>query len=105
MNNHASAATPGLPIASVERETGLSKDTLRVWERRYGFPTPERDANGGLQSNDGTFVLDWAYGGVRLSRMCAGGGERDISGRGTVRECYTYISAMLAGIALVEKQA
>ncbi|MBS1147076.1 MAG: hypothetical protein H6R08_1252, partial [Proteobacteria bacterium] len=25
---------PGLPIASVERETGLSKDTLRVWERR-----------------------------------------------------------------------
>lgn len=37
---------PGLPIASVERETGLSKDTLRVWERRYGFPTPERDTNG-----------------------------------------------------------
>jgi len=36
----------GLPIASVERETGLSKDTLRVWERRYGFPTPQRDANG-----------------------------------------------------------
>jgi MerR family transcriptional regulator, light-induced transcriptional regulator len=38
--------TPNLPIASVERETGLSKDTLRVWERRYGFPTPERDARG-----------------------------------------------------------
>lgn len=33
----------GLPIAAVERETGLSKDTLRVWERRYGFPQPERD--------------------------------------------------------------
>ena len=33
-------------IATVERETGLSKDTLRVWERRYGFPTPERDDNG-----------------------------------------------------------
>jgi DNA-binding transcriptional MerR regulator/methylmalonyl-CoA mutase cobalamin-binding subunit len=39
-------AVAGLPIASVERETGLSKDTLRVWERRYGFPTPERDVNG-----------------------------------------------------------
>ena len=39
-------AAAGLPIASVERETGLSKDTLRVWERRYGFPTPERDVNG-----------------------------------------------------------
>jgi methanogenic corrinoid protein MtbC1 len=33
-------------IASVEREIGLSKDVLRVWERRYGFPLPERDANG-----------------------------------------------------------
>ncbi len=33
-------------IASIERDTGLSKDTLRVWERRYGFPQPERDAFG-----------------------------------------------------------
>ena len=33
-------------IAAVERETGFSKDTLRVWERRYGFPKPSRDANG-----------------------------------------------------------
>jgi MerR family transcriptional regulator, light-induced transcriptional regulator len=46
MKNASAPASPGLPIASVERETGLSKDTLRVWERRYGFPTPERDANG-----------------------------------------------------------
>ncbi|MCE1244964.1 MerR family transcriptional regulator [Oryzomicrobium sp.] len=37
---------PYMTIAAVERETGLSKDTLRVWERRYGFPTPERDGNG-----------------------------------------------------------
>ena len=36
----------GLPIAAVERDTGLAKDTLRVWERRYGFPQPTRDANG-----------------------------------------------------------
>ena len=33
-------------IAAVERDTGLSKDVLRMWERRYGFPLPERDANG-----------------------------------------------------------
>lgn len=48
-NNRMSAAPPtgpGLPIAAVERDTGLSKDTLRVWERRYGFPRPARDANG-----------------------------------------------------------
>lgn len=32
-------------ISAVERETGLSKDVLRIWERRYGFPRPERDEN------------------------------------------------------------
>jgi methanogenic corrinoid protein MtbC1 len=42
------AGSPGqpLPIAAVERDTGLTKDTLRVWERRYGFPQPLRDAVG-----------------------------------------------------------
>ena len=35
-----------MSIAAVERDTGLSKDTLRVWERRYNFPNPERDAQG-----------------------------------------------------------
>ncbi|MBH9551698.1 MerR family transcriptional regulator [Inhella gelatinilytica] len=36
----------GMGIAAVERDTGLSKDLLRVWERRYGFPQPHRDAVG-----------------------------------------------------------
>ncbi len=35
-----------LSIAAVDRDTGLSKDTLRVWERRYGFPMPPRDGVG-----------------------------------------------------------
>jgi DNA-binding transcriptional MerR regulator/methylmalonyl-CoA mutase cobalamin-binding subunit len=42
----ANSSNVGQGIAAVERDTGLSKDTLRVWERRYGFPVPERDANG-----------------------------------------------------------
>lgn len=33
-------------IAEVERDTGLAKETLRVWERRYQFPKPERDELG-----------------------------------------------------------
>ncbi|MGB8693512.1 MAG: MerR family transcriptional regulator [Steroidobacteraceae bacterium] len=33
-------------IGAVERDTGLSKDTLRIWERRYGFPQPVRDTHG-----------------------------------------------------------
>jgi methanogenic corrinoid protein MtbC1 len=45
--SQAKGALPGsLPIAAVEREVGISKDTLRVWERRYGFPQPQRDALG-----------------------------------------------------------
>ena len=41
MNNSAM-----MNISAVERDTGLGKDTLRVWERRYDFPQPVRDANG-----------------------------------------------------------
>jgi DNA-binding transcriptional MerR regulator/methylmalonyl-CoA mutase cobalamin-binding subunit len=33
-------------ISDVERETGVAKETLRVWERRYQFPQPTRDALG-----------------------------------------------------------
>ena len=38
--------TPTLSIAEIERESGISRDTLRVWERRYGFPTPQRNQRG-----------------------------------------------------------
>lgn len=42
--------SPGTPplrsIAEVERETGLPRATLRIWERRYGFPAPLRDDRG-----------------------------------------------------------
>lgn len=41
-----SAQAQRYSIAAVERDTGLSKDTLRVWERRYGFPQPGRDGAG-----------------------------------------------------------
>ena len=34
------------PIGVVERDTGIGRDTLRVWERRYGFPRPVRNAKG-----------------------------------------------------------
>ncbi|HEU4846128.1 MAG TPA: MerR family transcriptional regulator [Burkholderiaceae bacterium] len=41
---------PTLPVSStisdVERDTGVAKETLRVWERRYDFPQPARDAHG-----------------------------------------------------------
>ena len=35
-----------LSIGVVERDTGIGRDTLRVWERRYGFPEPVRNEKG-----------------------------------------------------------
>ena len=46
MNDPVRASLPMLTIAAVERDTRLSKDTLRIWERRYGFPCPQRDERG-----------------------------------------------------------
>ncbi len=46
MNDRTRPGPVTLSIAAVERDTGLSKDTLRVWERRYGFPNPGRDGLG-----------------------------------------------------------
>lgn len=45
-NSSANGSRLTLSIAAVERDTGLSKDTLRIWERRYGFPMPQRDGLG-----------------------------------------------------------
>jgi DNA-binding transcriptional MerR regulator/methylmalonyl-CoA mutase cobalamin-binding subunit len=53
MNDRSSQPHITVSIAAVERDTGLSKDTLRVWERRYGFPQPGRDGFG-----ERTYPLD-----------------------------------------------
>jgi len=45
MNSRDDHSNLTLSIAAVERDTGIGKDTLRVWERRYGFPMPGRDVN------------------------------------------------------------
>jgi DNA-binding transcriptional MerR regulator/methylmalonyl-CoA mutase cobalamin-binding subunit len=46
MNSRDKVTQVMYSIAAVERDTGIGKDTLRVWERRYGFPEPSRDAHG-----------------------------------------------------------
>ncbi|MEM8513934.1 DNA-binding transcriptional MerR regulator [Massilia sp. MP_M2] len=33
-------------IAAISLDSGISKEVLRKWEERYGFPGPERDASG-----------------------------------------------------------
>ncbi len=47
--NAANEAPQGYSIRVASRLTGVSSDTLRMWERRYGFPKPGRDENGERQ--------------------------------------------------------
>ena len=45
-DQHTTPAPAAFSISDVERDTGLAKETLRVWERRYAFPQPQRDMHG-----------------------------------------------------------
>jgi len=40
------STTPAFNLKVVLKETGLTADTLRAWERRYGLPVPQRSAGG-----------------------------------------------------------
>ena len=40
------SSEPRLTIGAVARATGLSADTIRVWQKRYGFPVPQRRPSG-----------------------------------------------------------
>jgi methanogenic corrinoid protein MtbC1 len=44
--SRAAAADAPLSIGAVAKATGLSPDTLRVWQKRYGFPVPQRRPSG-----------------------------------------------------------
>ena len=46
MSEPSQSLLPSFSISAVEQDTGLSKDTLRMWERRYRFPQPGRDKHG-----------------------------------------------------------
>jgi MerR HTH family regulatory protein len=46
LDENSITAMAGIGIGPIATEIGLTKDTLRVWERRYGFPRPLRTAGG-----------------------------------------------------------
>ena len=80
-----------------------NKDLDRVLTRineATGQPTEAwTEQDGKWRANVGSYVLDYCYGGVRLSKLTSeGGGERDITVRGTKKECYYQMLAFLAGV-------
>ena len=51
------ASAIGLGIGEVVVRTGVAEATLRMWERRYGFPVPERLASGHRRYSDSEIEL------------------------------------------------
>ncbi len=77
----------------VEILNEMTGHALKAWEK----------ADDGMKANVGTYVLDWAYGGVRLSQITGeSGGQRDITGRATKTETYWRIQAFRNGLLALE---
>ena len=78
----------------------MLKKRLDILNDVFGYDREpyDRDAQGNIKGNHGTFILDSAYGGYRLSQMaCSNGGtgERDLSPRGSLRQTYDIINAWI----------
>tara|TARA_R100000808_G_scaffold5801_2_gene17482 strand:- start:4551 stop:4832 length:282 start_codon:yes stop_codon:yes gene_type:complete len=73
-------------------------DLYAVLKRINELTNQEEKAYSNDTYNVGTYVLDWAYGGVRLGKITSsGGGQIDVTRRGTKREVYYYMQAFIAG--------
>ena len=48
-NGHSAEREPQFNIKAVVTQTGLNPATIRAWERRYGFPMPQRTEGGHRQ--------------------------------------------------------
>ena len=69
----------------VIKETGISADTLRAWERRYGLPAPERSPGGHrLYSQRDIEIVKWLMAkqreGLSISRAVGLWNELSASG-------------------------
>jgi len=88
------------------------ENAVKALNETFGFPNEPykhdadgkamRDEKGHPIANVGTFYADYSNGGVRVERMCDGGGSRDVTMRGTKKECYWEVQAMLNGARLME---
>ena len=56
------------------------------------------------KANVNTYYIGKAYGGYRIEQISnEGGGCRDISDRGTKRECYIFANGMLEALRSVKR--
>ncbi len=83
--------TPTYNLKAVLKETGLSADVLRAWERRYGLPQPQRTPGGHrLYSARDIALIKWLKArqqeGLSISRAVDLWKERIVSGRDPLAE-------------------
>ena len=85
--------TKRITKAMMQRRLDILNDVFGYDREPYN-----RDEKVNIKGNYGTFIIDSAYGGYRLSQMSCpdgGTGERDLSPRGTARETYDIINAWI----------
>jgi len=78
--------TPTYNLKVVIKETGITADTLRAWERRYGLPVPERSSGGHrLYSQHDIEIVKWLMAkqreGLSISRAVDLWNELSASGQ------------------------
>ena len=85
----------------------LENLVARINEATKSPETPWNHDDGKITANIGNYHLDYAYGGVKLERMCnEGGGVNTVStawvygGYGTKRELYNWMKAFLSGMSI-----
>jgi len=84
-------------LKMLERRVGLLNDMTGAAQEPYQI---ERDADGHLIANVGTYYLGGAYGGHRLERMTKNGGATDISPRLSKPALADWINAYINGIEI-----
>ena len=102
------STTPAFNLKVVLKETGLTADTLRAWERRYGLPVPQRTAGGHrLYSQRDIETIKWLMKrqteGLSISRAVDMWKEQLASGSdplaGSVQTAFTSASVIPAQYA------
>lgn len=79
----------------LERRVALLNEITGAAQEPY---KTERDSDGSLIANEGTYYIGGAYGGYRLERMSKGGGASDISPRLSKPALADWINAYIDGI-------
>lgn len=52
VGRESAVVSDGLAISELAERTGIASGTLRMWEQRYGFPSPERTSGGWRRYSD-----------------------------------------------------